>query len=173
MKTLLVHLCLAATLLLAADDATTKPADFAPKDGRFTVQMPGEPKEQTSKVNTPIGPIDVHLFISAPDPKSAYMVGYSDYPEEVVKKSDSDKILDGARDGAVRNVKGTLESEKKITMDGHPGRDYVISTEGFRGRERIYLVNARLYQVMLLGSKEFVTGKDADKFLDSFKLTEK
>jgi hypothetical protein len=172
-KTLIVQLCLAAALLLAADDANTKPGDFAPKGGRFTVQMPGQPKEQTNKVNTAIGPIDVHLFVSAPDPNTAYIVGYSDYPEEMIKKSDSQKILDGARDGAVKNVNGKLDSEKKITIDGHPGRDFSIATEHFEGRDRIYLVNNRLYQVMMVGSRDFVTSKDAEKFLDSFKLTEK
>jgi len=173
MKASIVYLCLAAALLLAADDAKTKPADFAPKDGRFTVQMPGEPKEQTNKVNTAIGPIDVHMFLSAPDPNTAYIVGYSDYPEEMMKKSESDKILDGARDGAVKNVNGKLDGEKKITIDKHPGRDFQIATEHFEGRNRMYLVNARLYQVMVVGSKEFVTGKDAERFLDSFKLTDK
>jgi hypothetical protein len=165
--------CLAAALLLAADDANTKLEDFAPKGGRFAVQMPGPPKEQTNKVNTAVGPIDVHMFVLSPDPNTAYIVGYSDYPEEMIKKSDIQKVLDGARDGAVKNVNGKLDWEKKITIDKHPGRDFAISTEHFEGRDRIYLVNARLYQVMVVGSKDFITDKVAQKFLDSFKLTEK
>jgi hypothetical protein len=124
-------------------------------------------------VNTAVGPIDAHMFVASPDPNIAYIVSYSDYPEEMVKKSDPQKMLDGARDGAAKNVNGKIESEKKIKIDGHPGRDFVIATERFQIRDRIYMVGSRLYQVMLVGSKDVISGKDAEKFIESFKLTEK
>jgi len=172
MKTafLRLGLCLTAAFLIAAD---TRFVEVAPRGGRFTVQMPGQPKEQKNSVKTAIGPIEFHMFIYERDPNSDYMVGYNDYPEGMMKKADSDKVLDGARDGAVKNVKGKLESEKKITLDGHPGREFVATAEGLKVRDRFYLVNDRLYQIMLVGSNDFITGKDAEKFLNSFKLTEK
>jgi hypothetical protein len=37
----------------------------------------------------------------------------------------------------------------------------------------VYLIEQRLYQVVVFGTKEAATSKDADKFLDSFKLAEK
>jgi len=40
-------------------------------------------------------------------------------------------------------------------------------------RARVYLIEQRLYQVVVFGTKEAATSKDADKFLDSFKLAEK
>jgi len=173
-KPSIVCLCLAAAFLVAADDTNIKFEEFAPKGGRFTVQMPPQPKEQTSKVNTAVGPIDLHNFVCEPDPNTAYIVCYSDYPEEMIKKSDSQKVLDGVRDGAVKNVNGKLDWEKKITIDSHAGRDFAFKAERFEGRNRVYLVNARLYQMVLIGpSKDFITSKDAQRFLDSFKLTDK
>jgi len=173
MKTAIFLLCLAAAFLVAAGDAITKFEAFAPKGGRFTVQMPGQPKEQKSTAKTAIGPIDIHMFVYEADPNTAYMVGYNDYPEGMMKKADPEKVLDGARDGAVKNVNGKLDWEKKITIDGHPGRDFAVTAEGLSVRDRIYLVNDRLYQVMLVGSKDFITGKDGEKFLNSFKLADK
>ena len=40
-------------------------------------------------------------------------------------------------------------------------------------RVRVYLVDQRLYQVVVFGTPEAATSKEADKFLDSFKLKEK
>jgi hypothetical protein len=37
----------------------------------------------------------------------------------------------------------------------------------------VYLVEQRLYQVVILGTPEDATSKEADKFLDSFKLADK
>jgi len=165
--------CLAAAVLVAAEPAT-KAGRFASKAGRFTIEMPGEPKEQINKIDTALGPIDLHLFVFSPDPNIVYIASYADYPEDVIKKSDSEKMLNGARDGAVKNINGKLDREKKITIDKHPGRDISIVADQAMARVRMYLVDARLYQVILVStSKESVTSKDAEKFLDSFKLADK
>jgi len=174
MQNLLVHACLAAVVLLAADDAATKNQGLAPKGGRFTIQMPGKADEQISKMHTFVGPIDLHLFIFSPDSNTAYMASYGDYPEEIIKNSNSDKMLNGSRDGIVKSINGKLDREKKITIDKHPGRDITIVTDKAAVHERLYLVNCRLYQLVVAStSKEFVAGKDAEKFLDSYKLTDK
>jgi len=103
-------------------------------------------------------------------------VGYSDYPEEMVKESDPEKILDGSRDGAVRNANGKLVLENKISLDGNPGRELVIDAKGKGGQDatmkaRVFLVKNRLYQVMVVAPKGQVSGAEIDDFLKSFKLT--
>jgi hypothetical protein len=37
---------------------------------------------------------------------------------------------------------------------------------------RVFLVEQRLYQVVVFGAPEVVTSKEADKFFDSFKVTD-
>jgi hypothetical protein len=37
----------------------------------------------------------------------------------------------------------------------------------------VFLVNQRIYQAVVFGTQEAATSKEADKFLDSFMLTEK
>ena len=67
-----------------------------------------------------------------------------------------------------------LTSEEKVSLDGNPGRSFSADA-GANGRlkARIYLVKNRLYQVFVGGSQDKVSDADAQKFLDSFKLTAK
>ena len=37
---------------------------------------------------------------------------------------------------------------------------------------RVYLVGTRLYQVMVMGTKDYAASKEADAFLDSFQVTD-
>lgn len=147
---------------------------FSPKDGGFTVLMPGMPMEDKQDVKTVGGDISVILHILEVKNEGSLVVSYSEYPDAAFKGGDDDKRLDSARDGAVVSAKGKLKSEKKITLDGRPGRDLHIETsaKGVEGavRTRIYAVNKRLFQTMVVGTRDFVGGKDAERFLDSFKL---
>jgi hypothetical protein len=89
-----------------------------------------------------------------------------------VKRADLERRLDQARDGAVENSGGKLRKEQLIELiDGdkrHPGRDLLIDKNGeVIARIRIYVVERRLYQVMVLGNP---SAKDASTFMDSFRL---
>jgi hypothetical protein len=102
-----------------------------------------------------------------------YGANYCDFPAKI-KKVPLKQIFDSSRDGAVGNLEGNLASEKDIKLGKHPGREIQIVAGGKRlFRARVYLVDQRLYQVVVFGTKEAATSKEADKFLDSFKLAEK
>jgi hypothetical protein len=47
----------------------------------------------------------------------------------------------------------------------------VAFKEKYLSRARIFLVERRLYQVAVVGTKEKANSKEAETFLDSFKLT--
>ncbi len=92
-----------------------------------------------------------------------------------IKKSPIKDVLDSSRDGAVGNLKGELDSEKDIKLGDYPGREVRIAVDEGKKlfRARVYLVDQRLYQVVVFGTKDAATSKEADKFLDSFQLIEK
>ena len=144
---------------------------FTSKAGGFTLLMPTEPKTQTQNLETAVGTITVTMYIAEKN-GAAYFASFNDYPAELVQKSDPQAILDGARDGAVNNVKGKLLNEKKIAIGSHPGRD--ITFEAVNGqylaRSRMYLVNQRLYQIMVLAPREQGLPAKIDQYLDSFQL---
>ena len=102
-----------------------------------------------------------------------YGANYCDFPAEI-KKAPLRKVFDSSRDGAVANLEGKLVSESDIKLGDYPGREIRIGVEDGKQvfRARVYLVDRRLYQVVVFGSKEAATSKQADKFFDSFKLAE-
>jgi hypothetical protein len=138
-----------------------------------SVLMPGTPTEQTQTQDTELGVIDVHSF-TFEQSGVAYLVGYNIFPAAVIEVATPGSMLDGARDGQVEAVKGTLVNEQEITMGAYPGRDLEIQIENSDGtaslRSRIFLVRDRLYQLVVVGPKGQSTSPDTTKFLDSFKL---
>jgi hypothetical protein len=111
-------------------------------------------------------------MLSYPDNSAFYAVAFVDYPKEAVASSKPDDLLDGARNGAVEKVKGKLESEEKITMNGFPGRELRIAAPGdLKLSARIYMVKARLYQTIVVAPKAKEVAGNTKRFLDSFKFT--
>jgi hypothetical protein len=145
---------------------------FTSEEGKFSVVFPGDPELSTQDVAVQDTTSTMNIAMYATD-QVAYMVAFNDYPEDMVAGNDPDTMLDGARDGAVSNVSGTLDSEERITINDFPGRYLVVSVEGGRVYLRIYIVNNRLYQAMVVNpdSGGISMGEITD-FLDSFTLTE-
>ena len=165
-------LLVAGTLLVGCGGTTW--TEFTSAEGAFSVLMPGTPAEQTQAQDTDLGPIDVHMY-TFEGGDVAYLIGYNVFPAAVIDASTPAAILDGARDGQVETVKGTLVNESEITLGTYPGRDLEIQVEGSDGasslRTRLFMVGDRLYQLVVAGPKGQSTSPDTIKFLDSFKLT--
>lgn len=142
----------------------------APKDAGFKVAMPMAPMERKQQVKTATGALNVVLYIAEGRQGSVFVVSHTDYPEGELKKGPVEKRLDHARDGAVVSVGGKLRSEQPIKLKGFPGRELIVEKNGeATARMRLFLVNRRLYQVMVLGA---APAKDASLFLASFDLIE-
>jgi hypothetical protein len=151
--------------------------EFKSQEGGFSIMTPYALKETTQTVDTQIGKIEVHFF-SADQSGESFVVVYSDYPSEVVKASDPEKMLDGSRDGAIGNVKGELVSETHISLNEYPGRDLTIRAQDENGQDlfmrgRIFLVENRLYQIMVIVTKGNESNSEINDFLQSFKLLSK
>jgi hypothetical protein len=128
--------------------------------------MPGTPTQATRPVNTAVGPLDNHTF-STEVTSGWYGVSYADFPDIAL---DAEGVLDGARDGAVRNVNGVLRSEQRIALGAHPGRDLVVEVPGRAVvRQRIYLAGHRLYQLVVVTDQP-PNSPEIERFLNSFTL---
>ena len=144
--------------------------EFRSGEGRFTALFPGTPQPKTQTVFTAIGNVTAFMYM-VDSSDGAVGVMYADYPPALVQQGDVTKMLDGARDGAIANVKGKLVEESRSSLQGAPGREYLIQIkESAFCRSRIYLVKNRLYIVQALGSKQQVQSREAERFLDSFEF---
>jgi len=154
--------------LFSADFTPLKPFDSP--DGTFKALLPGKVTEHSETVNTPVGPI-VYKAYAAKAKHHEFSIGCSDYPPGVVENSDPRAMLDGARDGAVRNVEGRLLSETIIEMQGCPGR--VLRVEVGAGHivvQKVVLAGSRMYQVIAVCSKGHSLDRKVSDVLDSFRM---
>src|SRR5262245_60644614 len=116
------------------------------EDGRFRVRFPGPASTEPD----PDLPSRVHKA-SFVERSGSYAVAWDDVAPG---KDGADALLDRACDDAVKRLKGKEKSRKAIALDGHPGREQVIEWPDGRGlvQQRIYLVESRLYHVVVSGA---------------------
>jgi len=174
---LLIAFMLSLAIWMAACSPAPKPGpkEFKSEAGRFSVMSPRVLKETTQSIDTPAaGKITFYVFLGEQG-NEEFAVSYGDYPETIIKKIDPQIILDGARNGMVRNINGKLISETKIALEGNPGRELLIDVLAGGGREitfkaRLFLVKNRLYQIMWVAPKGKASVVEMDAFLQSLKL---
>jgi hypothetical protein len=164
-----ICLGLSLPLLLGAGPDQAPPAwsAFVSKEGGFKAKFPGKPMEKKQTVKTAAGKdLNVMVLFAEGRNDALFAISYTDYPEADLKKGSVEKRLDQARDGAAASVGGKAVMEKPIDIAGAAAREFAIDKNGeIVARMKIYLVNRRLYQVMVLGN---AAGDDARTFLDFF-----
>ncbi|MEO8557478.1 MAG: hypothetical protein ABI439_00330 [Rhodospirillales bacterium] len=142
----------------------------APGDGKYVIQMPGQPKQQTQKINTAAGPADLFQYIVEVSNDEAYISSYIEYSSKVVVARSPQDHLKVAQEGTIKGLPGSkVLVEKETNVGDHPGRVFVLDL----GNDSvytaaIYLVNNRLYQNVAVTPKAMAGGPKVVKFLESF-----
>lgn len=151
---------------------------FTSTVGRYSVQFSGGKSivEQAVPIQTELGSINMNMVL-ADRGDYAMMAAYSDYPDEISGLRKDREILDSARGGAVRNVNGTLVSERDYEFQGHPAKEFYVKGEeqgkSIYVRCNVILVKARLYQVLYLSvNEDDLDGEIANNYIKSFKIDE-
>jgi hypothetical protein len=142
-------------------------------EGRYSILFPGEPQLSTQESTSGTGQkFPQYLAASQESDDVLCMVGYFDIAPGMTFSFDS------ARDGMIAAVKGTLISEKPITLGPYPGRELRVSANGPDGnaymvRARYYQVGSRIYVVQLIVVKSAdgpATDAKGVKYFDSFQV---
>jgi hypothetical protein len=147
--------------------------EFTSEAGKFTASFPGTVAEKTNEIPVEGGnKLKLFLFTVEVNKNLAYMVTYVDYPDSV-KTTEPQKVLQGVRDGN-KGTDGKMVKDDTIKYGKKeiPGRDLLIDKGTYHYRAKIILAGTRLYQVVIVGSKDDVAAKDADLFFESLKLAE-
>jgi len=121
--------------------------EFTSAEGGFTVSMPGVPAISSEPVDTEVGRIVMHLYVLTTK-LGEYGVSYSDFPVQSNNAVTVRKVLDGSRDEILANGARRL-NENDVTVEGILGRELIIEKGGVIGRHRMFLVNGRLYALIL------------------------
>ena len=178
-STFKIALCLCAIALFAAGcGAKVDWQEYKAEDAGFSVLMPSKDVQtESSATSTVAGPILINMY-SVSLSKAYYMVAYNemDFLEDAdLSDSDRDDILEGGVEGALNTFPdGEFIYKRDVTLDGHPGKEY--RAEGTKNDLKMvvfgkaYLVDTRLYQVMVTTVKSDANDEGIRKFMDSFKL---
>jgi hypothetical protein len=169
MNRMLTRLLLSMSLPLALGAGTDDWKTIASKEGGFYILFPEMPTQHKEAAKTPAGAVTVTYYVLEKG-GITYVASFTGFPKESVKPRTEEKRLDNARDGAVASAKGKLEQERKFNFRKYPARELLIQGEKGFVRSRIYAVENRLYQTVVMGANQEVAGKDASRFLDSFYL---
>ena len=173
-KSAALSIFLFLAICLASCSAPPTLKEFKSETGRFAVMTPAPLVEEAKTLETEAGKIDLHLFAGQVD-DIADVIGYSDYSPEAAPPDYAEKMLDGARNGAVGNTHGQLVSETNISLAGYPGRELLIEAKAedrppMTIKGRLFMVKNRLYQVTVVAPRGKAGDKIIDEFLQSFKL---
>src|SRR5262245_9888490 len=143
--------------------------EFASPDKRYKLLMPGKPEFQRKPAPGAVPGMRVYVV----DLKSsAFLVATLDIPPKEMERMSVEKRLEAASRGFMFRVPGsTLVSEKKVELDRHPGREFVVKA-GDKGTfvVRAYMVDDRLYMLTAAGKDFTADHADVVKFFSSLKL---
>lgn len=147
--------------------------DYKSAAGKFTVEVPSKPQEQSQEKKTNVGTIQLNMVIAEAS-DSGYFIGYADFPNKIANPADVQKGLGDSVKGSVANLKGVIKSEKEYMLGDVPCRDFEASgkvqTTDVSMKGRFCLAGNRLYQVFALGAADKIAAADVDRFIKSFKI---
>jgi len=174
------QLSLAVLLLLMLAGAACQPkgsSTYNSPDGRFSLTLPpgfSEFQSQKTTQATPAGPIELNILQSE-NSRGACVAGFSDFPEASFMGRPPQKMLEDGRDGALKNINGTLEKQENINVQGRTGLA-VYASANSEGRP-IYvrfsfvLDKPRIYQIGFIGYDRAELDKpDVQAYFESFHL---
>jgi len=134
--------------------------------GRCRFLMPAEPRVTEQSLETGAGKLVNNVFLALTQ-FAVFSVSYADIPPNTPK---SKSLLDSVRKGVLNGIKGTLISSSNISHKGYPGREFQALSDSGTYTARIFLVNARLYQLVVVAVPGKVPSADVHRFLNSFDL---
>jgi hypothetical protein len=140
---------------------------FLAHNGKGAVQFPDKPKE--SKRTVRIGGISVTLRLAtyATVEGDIFLFGYVDLPAE---PKHVDAVLQGIHEGLIRDNPTIQQSKLAFGEEKLPGLEVTWSKDDKHMVCRYILHKKRLYQIMVFGSRQFVTSDAARDFLKSLTI---
>ena len=168
--TKIFFISLAVTIFFIQNGSAFDWKEYAPQGSYCSVKMPKKPELCVKKgVPTDSGPIDMYQVL-ADYGEYAFLLTFNDYPAALLKQKTSKQILDDVVSGSVGD--GELVNKSEISVGTYPGREYTCRKSGMELKGSIYLVDGRLYQMIVAypPNQAGTLAADRDTFLKSFKL---
>ncbi len=163
-----VALILATGLWCAADEPKLELKEYASKQGKYKVLLPGKVETKTEKEDG----MTLTTATAEAGKGRAFTVGYSDLPGKITAEKAKAMLKDMTKPLKDKGVKVSYDKALTVGPDKLPASEYLIEfPAGTFTRQRTVIAGSRMYTLNAAGPKEFVTSKVADKVFESFEVT--
>lgn len=167
----------APSMKAAPEEEKGKP--LVSEEGHFSVTIPGgfsEVDMESQAVDTEVGQIRTVNYSASSD-HSTYIVGSSDYPKDIIAaiKGKEQEIFEGAQEGLLMHMKGSVVSKKDLMIDGHKARTVEftahVENESLYGKLQLILAEPRLYHMLYItNQKDELNADKVKEFFTSLKI---
>jgi hypothetical protein len=148
-------------------------AEYRPDGIGYSIELPGEWSVEARDVDTASG-VSKSYRATVVIESRAYMTMYSSIPEDAVRTRTITTMLDGARDGAVKNVEGTLRSEEKVLISNLPARYVIVDCpKNVVLAARFFLLGNILVQGLVAGPPGIESESATKRMLGSLKVVKR
>jgi hypothetical protein len=138
-------------------------------EGRFSVMMPDEPTKARQALRTDKAATTNVVALKVEN--GAFMVSYVDSDTFDDDRTKIDTILTNTVVGAASNAGAQSPRIASLIRNGFVGKSVQFKgRDGTSYRGLVFLAGTRLYQVYASGEDAWVSGRDVDRFLDSFRM---
>ena len=167
-------LFLVALLAGGCSSQPAKPALFTSPEGGFSIQVPAALQANTQDVDIGNAKLTVHAFVGGTD-LLRFFVSYMDTTDQALTEVGTDGILRQSEAQLVGSDGGVITSDSDASLDGYPGREVTFDSGPNTNPElsvkaRIFLVDHRLYEILVAIPKGDVSTVANNAYLQSFKL---
>jgi hypothetical protein len=149
--------------------------EFSSRQGRFSVLMPGTPKEETEVKEFPVvGRGETHLFVLASE-SGVCVAAYLDLPglarqTQAFCDSFGKGFLKSIGEATAKGAGGKVVKDTDISFGKDPGKEILIEAPAGLATARAYFIKRRGYQLIIAPAAGSDPG-NVKRFLDSFKVT--
>lgn len=144
-------------------------AVFVSTEGKFSVAFPGKPDLIKTELNTILGKIEIIIYrVFDNGQKKIFEVSHFNYPKQI-SLSNEQAILDGAIEGAVKQIRGKIIKKTKIDNSFFKGVEVQATIDRGFYLGRFAILDNRVYQVYAMSEKSR-PDSSMEGFINSFKL---
>jgi hypothetical protein len=153
--------------LACAQNAKLEFKEYTSKEGKYKVLMPGEVKVRLDKSAVEL---TIHSATSEPAPGKILSVTFFDQLIAPGEKGGKALLASFAAD--LKEDGWKIHTDKATTVGKNKLRaqDLLVEKDNSYLRHRYILSGLRVYQLSVAGPKDFLSSKDADRFIESFEI---
>jgi hypothetical protein len=138
----------------ATAEVTATPAagsdwvSITPVGAGFTAKFPGAPTQSSQSFSTAVGDAPASLWIFEQSNDLAFFVVEARYPSGSMTGVSTSAVYDGAVKGMTGSSAGlTVDSQDNVTLGGHDGRGFTLTSTAASIKGQMYLIGDNLYMI--------------------------